>query len=115
VTGDARSCTVRDASGTTWEIGTVVAPAFWATALINDDPSGLGQEPADAEACRAWLAAQYAEGWRVIDAARDAEGNPEEPWFSWSADLHGSPWRGADLLTYLRERRTPPAGGEGEG
>jgi len=110
VTGDDRGRTVRDASRATWEIEAVVAPASWAAALINDDPSGLEQEPADAEACRAWLAAQHAGGWRVVDVARDADGNPEESWFSWAADLHGSPWRGADLLTYVRERRVPPAG-----
>ncbi|BDG71588.1 hypothetical protein [Roseomonas fluvialis] len=104
MTGDGRSRTVRDARGTIWEIETIVAPASWATALVNDDWSGLELESADAKACRAWLAAQEHDGWRVIDVASDAEGHPEEPWFSWSADLHGSSWRGAELLTYLRER-----------
>jgi len=114
VTGDEKSRTLRDASSTTWEIEAIVAPASWATALVSDDWSGLEQEPADAEACRAWLSAQHADGWRVIDVARDAEGNPEEPWFSWSAGLHGSPWRGAELLTYVRERRVSSDGREGE-
>lgn len=114
MTGGRRSRTIRDASGAIWQIETIVAPASWATALVNDDWSGLDLEPADAEACRVWLAAQHNGGWRVIDVARDAKGNPEDAWFSWSADLHGSPWRGADLLTYVRERRAPPAGREGE-
>jgi hypothetical protein len=105
---------VRDASGTTWAIETNVAPASWATALVNDDWSGLEVEPADADACRGWLAEQHDDGWRVIDVARDANGNPEEPWFSWSADLHGSPWRGAELLIYVRERRVSSDGREGE-
>jgi hypothetical protein len=96
---------VRDATGAPSEIETIVAPASWATALVNDDWSGLASEPDDAKACRTRLAAQRADGWRIVDVVRDADGNPEAPWFSWSADLHGSPWRGADLLTYVRERQ----------
>jgi hypothetical protein len=99
---------LRDAGGATWEISTIVAPVSSATALVNGDRSGLEQEPADAEACCALMAAQRAEGWRVVDIARDAEGNPGESSFSWSADLHGTPWRGADLLTYVRERPHRP-------
>ncbi|BDG74379.1 hypothetical protein [Roseomonas fluvialis] len=110
MTGDERSSTVRDGSGAIWEIETIVAPASWATALVNNDWSGLELEAVDAKACRAWLKAQSGDGWRVIDVARDTEGNPEDPWFSWSADLHGSPWRGADLLTYVRERAASSAG-----
>lgn len=114
--GERRSRrTVHDAGGTAWEVEEIVAPASWATALVNDDWSGLELEPTDAAACRAWLAGQTREGWRVVDVARDADGEPEEPWFSWSADLYGSPWRGANLLTYMRERRVSSAGGEGEG
>lgn len=87
MTGDARSRTVCGASGATWEIDTVVAPASWATGLVGDDWSGLKLEPTDAKACRAWLAAQHADGWRVIDVARYAKGSPEGSWFSRSADL----------------------------
>jgi hypothetical protein len=107
--------TIQDGSGAVWEIETIVAPASWASALVNDNWSGLTLEPTDAEACREWLAAQHADGWRIADVWRDADGLPEEPRFSWSADLHGSPWRGADLLTYVRERRAPPAAREEEG
>jgi len=116
VTGNDRSRRrfTHDASGAAWEIETVVAPESWATALVNGDWSGLELEPSDAAACRAWIADQAASGWQVVDVARDASGEAEDPWFSWSADLHGSPWRGAELLTYVRERRVPSAGREQE-
>lgn len=102
----SRRGVVHDSSGAAWEIETVVAPASWATALVNGDWSGLELEPADAAACRAWVADQSAEGWQIVDVARDESGEAQDPWFSWSADLHGSPSRGSDLVMYVRERRT---------
>jgi len=47
---------VRDADGQPWEVETVVAPASWATALVNGDWSGLQADADDEAACRAWLA-----------------------------------------------------------
>ena len=95
---------VRDAAGGRWEVETVTAPASWASALVHGDTSGLDDDPQDAAACRAWIAEAAAEGWRVVDVARDADGNAEEPWFSSSAGFHGSPYAGADLLDYVRQR-----------
>lgn len=100
-TGDVA---IRDASGQRWEVETVAAPASWATALVNNDWSGLDDDPEDAAACRAWMAEAAEEGWRVVDVARDGDGNAEDPWFSSSAGFHGSPYSGADLLHYVRER-----------
>lgn len=42
---------VHDGAGEAWEVSTVPAPASWATALINNDWSGLDAEPEDAAAC----------------------------------------------------------------
>ena len=87
---------IRDAAGVRWEVETV-------TALVNGDTSGLDDDPEDAAACSAWMADAAEEGWRVVDVARDADGNAEDPWFSSSAGLHGSPYSGGDLLHYVRE------------
>ena len=95
---------VRDAAGRGWETERVTLPASWASALVNGEWSGLEDDAEDAAACRAWIAEAVEEGWRVVDVARDGEGNAEDPWFSSSASLHGSPYSGAELLTYLRER-----------
>lgn len=105
--GDDAVTVVHDGDGHAWEVMTVTAPASWATALVNNDWSGLETEPEDAAACRAWMAEQAEDGWRVIDTARDEDGEGEEAWFSSSADLYGSPWSGADLLRYVRQRRAP--------
>ncbi len=91
--------------GRPWEVETVVAPASWASALVNGNWSGLQADADDEAACRAWVAEQAEEGWRVVDVKRDENGDAEDAWFSSSAGVYGSPYSGADLLNYVRERR----------
>ena len=102
---------VRDGSGGLWEVEKVILPASWSSALVNSEFSGLDADPKDAAACRTWITEAAEDGWRVIDVARGEDGDATESWFSSSAGLYGSPYSGADLLTYVRERRV----GEGAG
>jgi hypothetical protein len=48
----------------------------------------------------------------VVDVKRDDAGEAEDPWYSASASVYGSPYSGADLLTYVRERRAGECGGQ---
>ena len=78
-------------------VDTVTAPAFWASALVNDDYSGLTEE--EAAAVKAWLA-NIAPAY-VVDIARDAEGDADEPRFTWHYRLHGGDAEGGDVLDYI--------------
>lgn len=83
------------------ETTTVTLPAYWCTALINNDYSGLDdQDPAEAARCRA-VAAEYArDGWDFVDCEDEAH-------FTWNYDLydHGADCRGGEVLEYTIIRR----------
>lgn len=81
------------------EVDTVTLPAEWAPALINGDRSGLSDD--EVAALDGYLARYAAKGWRVVDVARDDNGEPCEPYFSWSYGFHGGTARGGDLLLYV--------------
>jgi hypothetical protein len=80
---------------------TITAPAAWASALVNNDWSSLGGDPADLAACRDFVAQLRSEGRRVVDTARDADGNGMDPWFAWGASLYGLPYDGCEVLDYI--------------
>lgn len=82
----------------------ISGPAVWASALVNGDFSGL--EPGEDAKVAAWLAR---EGVRVVDVARDAEGEAKEPRFSWHMDLHCPELdcKGGDVLHYVAEPLNP--------
>lgn len=85
------------------EISTAVGSAYWASYLINGDPSGL--EDRDIALCDAWQE-RLAPFYVVSVADSEETGESEEPWFSWSYGLHtGDPdCSGGDCLTYLLHR-----------
>ena len=61
---------------------TVRGPDHWASYLVNGDPSSLS--PQDKAQANAWL---KREGVRILDIARDANGEPIAPRFTWSYAL----------------------------
>ena len=59
---------------------TFTAPSAWASAFINDDWSGLEEDPQDAELAREVLAMYTSDGWSIVDC--------EDAGFLWNPD-HG--------------------------
>lgn len=83
-------------------ITTATGPAYWASALVNNDLSGM--EPEEVAAMEAWLS-RNAE-WKVVDIARDAAGEAIEARFTWSYELHGGVnAKGGEVLEYVLHRR----------
>lgn len=46
------------------EVETTIAPAYWASYLVNGDASGMEED--ELAKCDKWLAHQTKEGWRVV-------------------------------------------------
>ena len=93
------------------EVGTVTGPAYWASALINGDDSSfdiMDEDDArrEREALHAWVDDLTRDGWYVVDVARDEDGGPEEPSFSWLYGLYGGTASGGDVLDYVVHRHT---------
>lgn len=87
----------------TIETGTATGAAHWASYLVNGDDSGL--EPRERELCDAWLA--RLDPWRVVDVARDASGEAQESWFTWSYGLHtGDDCSGGNCLDYVLHKES---------
>lgn len=82
------------------QVSETTAPAAWASALINDDRSGLSD--AEERALDAWLAQQG--DWYVVDVKRDASGEPEGSRFTWSFRLYGGEASGGDVIDYVIHR-----------
>jgi hypothetical protein len=81
---------------------TVTGPAFLASALVNGDTSGLDAAGLECLArFEAWIAPGY-----VVDVARDADGEANEPRFTWSFDLHGGDTAGGDVVDYVVHTET---------
>lgn len=91
----------------TIEVDQITAPAFWASALVNGDESGM--EDNEIAAMNEYLASLEAEGWYVVDVARDEEGNGQEARFTNSYRLHGGDAQGGDVLDYVIHRHVPCA------
>jgi hypothetical protein len=88
----------------TFEISTITLPAHWASALVNGDESSFDRaDPYDAADLAAMdeVASDLAsEGWCVDDVARDADGEPVEPRFTWMGGLYGGVAPGIHVLKY---------------
>jgi hypothetical protein len=83
----------------TIETDIVTLPAYWASALVNGDTSGMDDdEIADMEAQLDGLAS---EGWRVVSTVDD-----DEPRFTWSFNLYGGNCAGGDVLDYVVHKIT---------
>jgi len=83
---------------------TITLPAYWASALVNGDYSGLdGDEAARCERAENELAAR---GWRVVDVTRGEDGEAEESRFTWSYGLYDpdAGVSGGDVLNYTMIR-----------
>ena len=79
---------------------TITAPAYWASYFINSDASGLTDEE-HAQADR-WL---EREGVRIVGVADNEDGEPMDPYFTWSYSLYApeSGAQGGDVLDYIAE------------
>ncbi|HEX9472488.1 MAG TPA: hypothetical protein VF957_23430 [Bradyrhizobium sp.] len=80
-------------------VDTMTLPACWAAALVNNDYSGL--DATDATACRNIVSGLASQGFRVVDVARDDNGEGADPRFTWSYDTYGGTARGGDVLDYV--------------
>lgn len=77
----------------------VTLPAYYATALVNGDQSGLTtQGVADFNKLVADL---KADGMTIVDVARDADGNAAEPRFTRYFRNYGGDADGGDVLDYV--------------
>lgn len=74
------------------EVLVITGPAYWASAIINGDYSGLSET--ESEACRAWLEHEQIDGWRIVSTVDDSER------FTWHFRLYGGECDGGDVLDY---------------
>jgi hypothetical protein len=77
-------------------------PACWASALVNNDYSGLDET--ESEACRAQVADMAAMGWSVVSVASDESGEAREPHFTRCFDLNGGTAQCGDVLEYIAHK-----------
>jgi exonuclease III len=87
----------------TIEVDTITMPAFWATALINDDRTGMSD--AEEAAMDAFMQDIEADGWYVVDVVRNDDGEADEARFTWSYRLHGGDANGGDVIDYVIHRQ----------
>jgi hypothetical protein len=88
------------------EVSTVTACAYWASALVNGDESGMGDDAEDRAAYEAFCAGLEKDGWFVVDIDRDIEtGEAMEPWFTWQGLLYGCSVAGCEVIDYVIHRR----------
>lgn len=77
----------------------ITAPACWASALVNNDRSGLTQE--ECATLDAWLAR---EGFpNIVDVDRNQDGEGRDPRFTWSFALYAPECgvSGGEVLDYV--------------
>lgn len=79
------------------QVTTITAPAYWASAFINGDISGM--ESDEIAAYEAFC--ETLDGWEIVSTEDDEDGNPAEPRFTWSFDLYGGTARGGEVLDYV--------------
>ncbi len=77
------------------EQDTITLPSDWASALINNDYSGLDDE-AEIARCVAVETKLASEGWYIVDCE-------DEPRFTWSYRLYdpGANCSGGEVLDYM--------------
>jgi hypothetical protein len=84
------------------EIDIVTLPAYYASAFINGDYSGLTDS--EENLVNLLVAGLAEDGWEIVDVARDEEGNANEPRFTWSYRLYGGDANGGEVLDYVVHR-----------
>ena len=78
---------------------TVTLPAYYASAFVNGDYSGLTD--AEEKLVNTIVDELSAKGMEIIDVVRDEDGNADEPRFTWSYRLYGGDAQGGDVLDYV--------------
>jgi hypothetical protein len=76
----------------------ITLPASWASALINDDYSGLDDQcPTEAARCRARVDQIAADGWSIVSDVEDSER------FTWYYRLYdpGADCDGGNVIDYV--------------
>ena len=76
------------------KVETITGPAHLASALINGDTSGLDES---GEADLAHFL-DYIEGYSIVSTTED------EPWFTWSFELHGGRNKGGMVIDYIAHK-----------
>lgn len=79
---------------------TMKLPAYWASALINNDYSGLqDQDASEADRCRAKVAKLCEAGYEIVDCAEEAH-------FTWHYRLYDpdADCTGGEVLEYVALR-----------
>lgn len=83
------------------ETDTITLPAYWASAIINDDWTGISDD-AEAERCRRQIDQLAMDGWRIVSTEGEA-------YFTWSYKVHdpGADCTGGEVIDYViyREAR----------
>ncbi len=90
----------------TIETSIITLPAYWASALVNGDFSGLNT--IEIAPLKAQLDSLRFEGWTVAGVATDDQGEPVEPRFTWSYSLYGGLANGGEVLDYIILREARP-------
>ena len=78
------------------EIDQITLPAYWVSALVNGDFSGL--EESEEKRCKAEIDLMAAQGWSVVSTMDD-----QEPRFTWHYQLYdnGADVSGGEVLDYI--------------
>jgi hypothetical protein len=81
---------------------TITLPAYWCSALINGDYSGL--DDAEGQRCRAIVIDLASDGWSIVSCEDEAR-------FTWHYALYdpGADCEGGDVLDYDILRAPGPA------
>lgn len=79
------------------EVTLITGPAYWASALVNGDTSGMDEE--EITLMNAWL--EHHKPWYIVDVARDLNGEGIEPRFTWFYSLYGGTAKGGVILDYV--------------
>lgn len=77
----------------------ITAPAFLASALVNGDCSSI-ETYSDKRTLASVRRALRRDGLQVVDLCRDADGNPDEPRFTWQFRLYGGRHQGGEVVNY---------------
>jgi len=80
----------------TIQVETFTAPAYWASALINGDTTGM--EDKEIATMEAWC--ESIAPWEIIDVVDNCE-----PYFTWDYAQYESGIYGGDVLDYIAHKR----------
>jgi len=85
------------------EVDEVIGPAYWASALVNGDTSGLSDE--EEAIMDRWVKDLLDRG---LDLGSVSTKDDEEPWFTWNYRQYSGDYAGpsgGDVITYIVYRQ----------